>query len=223
MTSLTTIYQKALRSIDDPELTVLMEVGREIELYKMMHEYWENAWPRFDNPFIVAVTLRTSVCPHDNLVEDFPADGITQTFEIPEEFDLTRANCLYEFRENGKVTTATIEDGEVTFANLLPLGDVYTMEQYFIGGADLSSFAGWEQPKIIDILSMLVVRAWGEELRNYLLGKQNILNTPDFPLHSNASNTQANEAWLKNMDSQIAQYMNQFSWQRRVVMKGAIQ
>jgi hypothetical protein len=70
--------------------------------------------------------------------------------------------------------------------------------------------------QIQDIMCRLLVKAWGEEKRNFLLDIQNILNDTDFTLHPASRALESKNAWIKQLDREILQYQNKLAWNIRI-------
>ena len=65
--------------------------------------------------------------------------------------------------------------------------------------------------QVISILARMLVRAWGENNRNFLLDIQNILRDSEFSLHPASAALNSKDKWLKHLEEEIYQLQNKLS------------
>ena len=108
-------------------------------------------------------------------MEIIDADGTHQTFvltmSIPE-------HSILSFTEAGESVNATYNalDNTVTFPDVLPAGQEYSVEYYFPGAYNID-FSAMFKPevaadvneRVTKILARLVVTVWAESKRNMLV------------------------------------------------------
>ena len=211
------IYKQAVSLFDDPDITEAYDINK-IRFAKLMYPYLEAAIPFFTNPSIVGRFLSDFEKPKGT-TETFVSDGKTSTYTlsfVPEDID----HSLLEFIADGEKIDGSydIENNTVTFDNLIDEGKVYSFEVYY-GGKFTSEFKITSNPvldaqiviQVTGIMARLLVKAWGENTRNYLLDIQNILTDSDFNLHPNAPVLKAKVEWLNSIDQETNQLQNKLA------------
>ena len=218
------IYTKAIGLFDDPKITAAYNSNL-IQFYKLMYVYLQNSISLFNNPLSVMKLISNFEEPMGQM-EIFEADGTNCEFELDPDFQL-KDNSSYEYIANGERISAKLdkENRKVIFSEILPIGQQYSFEQYYIGEieCDLGN-SGLETMARInilncikDILARLLVKTWGENTRNFLLDIQNILTDSDFNVHSASSALRAKNDWLDQLDREILQYQNKLAWNIRML------
>lgn len=216
----TDIYTKAIALFDDPKITMAY-ASNMIQFDKLMYTYLQNAIGLFDNP--LGISMRLSMYnPPIGTTETFEGNGQDSTFQLDENFELLD-NCLYGYMEGDNYVEGVlnVEDRTVTFPNVLPEGQVYSFEQYF-PGEFLDEFEDFNvnAPKgnnmvlnrIKDILARLLIKAWGEEERNFLLDIRNLMQDSDFKIMSNDRILNSKNKWIAQLTDEIQQYQNRLAW-----------
>lgn len=222
------IYTKAIALFDDPKITIAYQTNI-VQFDKLMYTYLQNAISMFNNPASIGMRLSAYNEPVGTM-EIFEGDGKTSTFTLDESFEI-RPNSHYCFIEGNIKVQGEIDPDTrtVTFPDVLPEGQQYAFEQYYVGEFT-DDFGGLNQNttkgnaliigEIKDILARLLVKAWAEGERNLLMDIRNILQDSDFKLTSNASILKSKNAWIDQLDWEVLQYQNRLAWNIRF-MKGS--
>jgi len=217
------IYSKAIGLFDDPKITIAYNTNL-MQFYKLMYVYLQNSIALFNNPLSVVDLLSEYTEPNGQM-EIFESDGVNNIFTLSEDFQI-EDNSIYQYIAHGEKVTAVLdkENRTVTFSEVLPEGQEYSIEQYSIGKfkCDFTTIGGTDSIKrnIIqysqDILARLLVKSWGESTRNFLLDIQNILTDSDFKLHSSSNALRPKNDWIDQLDTEILQYQNKLAWNIRM-------
>lgn len=217
------IYEKAIALFDDPKITIAYETNK-IQFAKLMYTYLQNAIALFTNPASIGMRL-SSYNPPKGIQEIFEGDGTNKTFTLDPDFVLTD-NSLYSYIQNGEYVQGELnaENRTVTFPDVLPVGEQYAFEQYYIGEFT-GNFTGLNSRtangdalilgEIKDILARLLIKAWGEEERNLLLDIRNLMQDTDFKIMGNDRILRAKNAWIDQLDSEVLQLQNKLAWNIR--------
>lgn len=170
-----------------------------------MYTYLQNAIAMFTNPASIGMRLASYNEPK-GMMEVFEADGENRIFKLDDNFEILD-NSLYSFIENQTNVMGILnkEERTVEFPDVLPKGQQYAFEQYYIGEF-LDKFTGLNKNtvsgnalimgEIKDILARLLVKAWAEEERNLLLDIRNIMQDSDFKLNGNDRVLKAKNSWV---------------------------
>lgn len=229
------IYTKAIALFDDPKITKAYNTN-EVQFYKLMYTYLQNAIALFINPVVIGAKL-SMYEPPQGLMDIYEADGVHNTFMVDESinlYDPTKqeniGRYIHVFIEDGKYVEAEIdyETRQITFPDILPKGKEYAFEQYYIGeftenfnGLSMSPSAdNLIIGQIKDVLARLLVKAWAEEERNLLLDIRNLMQDSDFKIMGNDRILRSKNAWVDQLDSEILQIQNKLAWGIRF-MKGS--
>lgn len=217
------IYTKAIALFDDPKITMAY-VTNKIQFNKLMYTYLQNAIAMFTNPTSIGMRLSSYNEPIGTM-EVFEADGENRIFKLDTDFKILE-NSLYSYIENQTNVTGVLkkEQGIVEFPDVLPKGQQYAFEQYYVGEF-LDDFSGLNNKtasgnaliigEIKDILARLLVKAWAEEERNLLLDIRNIMQDSDFKLNGNDRVLNAKNKWVDQLDTEILQLQNKLAWNIR--------
>lgn len=215
------VYKKAIALFDDPKITKAY-MTNEIQFDKIMYTYLQNAISIFNNPLSISLRLASYNEPVGTM-EVFEADGITNSFKLDDNFKI-QDNSVYEYIEGKVIVTGILnkDNRTVTFPDILPEGQQYSFQQYYIGEF-LDKFEDFNsnsiaisnqmvQNMIKDILAKLLVKSWAEEERNFLLDIRNIMQDTDFKLMSNDKILSSKNKWLDQIDKEVMQYQNRLAW-----------
>lgn len=209
------IYEKAIGLFDDPRLTEAYKEST-IRFQKLMYTYLQNSISLFNNPLEIAIQL-SNYTPPKGITETFEASEAESVFVIDDNFELT-PNSSYEFIVDNKIIEGIVDevDRSVTFSES---GKSYSFEQYFPGEFDVNlgslGDVGTQRMALVsirDIMARLLVRAWSEEKRNFLLDIQNILNDTDFRLHPASSALRSKNLWVEQLENETAELSNKLAW-----------
>lgn len=161
------IYTKAIALFDDPKITIAYQTNK-IQFAKIMYSYLQNAIAQFTNPASVGMKLSNYREP-SGIMETFDSDGVNNSFKIDDSFEI-KDNSFYCYIE-GEVMVQGSFDKEnriVTFPDVLPVGNQYAFEQYYVGEF-IDEFKGLNSctssgdnlifGEIKDILARLLVKA----------------------------------------------------------------
>lgn len=230
------IYNKAIGLFDDPKVTTAYEIDK-IQYEKIMYSYLQNAIDNFHNPSSIAIRLSDYNSPQGTM-EIFEGDGETNVFELSEDFVII-PNSLYNYIEGDKKVKAKIEKVskevgtdennnpiikefyQVTFPDILPEGQQYSIEQYYCGefNTDFKNLNrnAPKQVKMIEeqvkgILARLLIKAWAEDQRNDYLEVHDILYDSDFKLHPASSMLRENNGWVRQLDMEVNEKQNKLAW-----------
>ena len=222
------IYKKAIALFDDPKITRAYETNQ-LQFYKLMYTYLQNAIAMFDNPLSVSLRLSNYKEPNGTM-EVFDGDGVNKVFTLDPDFEILD-NSVYYYIEGEAVVQAKLdkENRTVEFPDVIPEGQQYSIEQYYIGEftdefKDFNNNAQGSNAVAIgyikDILARLLVKAWAEEERNMLLDIRNIMQDSDFKIMSNDRILKAKNEWIAQMNEEIATYQGRLAWMIRF-MRGS--
>ena len=217
------IYTKAIALFDDPKITRAYETNK-IQFCKLMYTYLQNAIAMFTNPTSIGMRLSYYNEPIGTM-EVFEADGENKIFELDKDFKIID-NSLYSYIENQTSVLGDFikEKKVVEFPDVLPQGQQYAFEQYYVGEfldnfSQLNKNTSFGNALIVgeikDILARLLVKAWAEEERNLLLDIRNIMQDSDFKLNGNDRVLNAKNKWVDQLDSEILQLQNKLAWNIR--------
>ena len=209
------IYKQAISLFDDPDITMAYD-NNKIQFYKMMYPFLNSSLSLFTNPSMIGRMLSDYIEPKGTM-EIFESDGKTNEFELsftPEY------NCLFDCLADGKKIDYIYDNksNKVIFSEIIDTGKIYSIECYSIGYFNTSlnvtnnnSIDKDIKNKTISILARLLVLAWGEKTKNFLLDIENILTDTDFSLHpaSNALNSKI--AFVKQITEETYQLQNKLS------------
>ena len=126
------IYGKAIALFDDPKITIAYETNK-IQFHKLMYTYLQNAIAMFTNPASVGIRLVDYNVPKGTM-EIFESDGATTTFVLSQDFEIME-NSLYNFVQGTQFVHGVFdaEERTVTFPDIIPYGQQYAFEQYYVG------------------------------------------------------------------------------------------
>lgn len=214
MISFKNIYDKAINLFEDPKIKKAY-LTNTIQFCKLMYPFLNTSYSLFKNPSFIGVELMKTKDPVGTM-QIFDADGATKVFQL----DFTPVeNSIFEYKENGKIVEGEYNKNtnEVTFSNILEDGE-YSCEVYF-PGCFLSDFnvsyksdlSDGITKQVEDILARMLVRAWGERTRNFLLDIQNILTTTDFKLHPASSALKSKVEWMAQLEQEISRMQNKLA------------
>lgn len=217
------IYKKAIALFDDPKITRAYDTNA-LQFNKIMYTYLQNAISMFNNPLSVSLRLSNYKEPIGTM-ESFEADGQSNTFTLSENFVLLD-NSMYNFIQGNMLVQGKVDRDtkSVTFPDILPAGQQYAFEQYYVGEfldsfSDLTLLGSKGNSLVVgyikDILARLLVKAWGEEERNLLLDIRNIMQDSDFKIMSNDKILRSKNEWIDQLDAEIYNYQNRLAWQIR--------
>lgn len=217
------IYTKAIALFDDPKITVAYKTNI-IQFDKMMYTFLQDAISTFNNPAEIGIRL-SNFNPPVGTMEVFQGNGVDNSFTLDESFDIL-PNSQYCYIE-GKLTcngTLDIENKIITFPDVLPIGQEYAFEQYYVGEfLDDFNFISLTNAnaknaiieQIKDILARKMVKVWAESNRNMLLDINNIMQSSDFKITGNDKILKAKIAWVTQLEDEINQYQNKLAWNVR--------
>lgn len=213
------VYEKAIALFDDPKITKAYETNK-IQFNKIMYTFLQNAITTFNNPLVISLKL-ASYNPPLGTMEVFQGDGVNNTFSLDQDFQILQ-NSIYNYTEGEVMVEGEIntETSTVTFPDVLPIGQEYSVEQYFPGEFtdNFNNFNSVPQGDlmvqnyIIDILARLLVKAWAEGERNFLLDIRNIMQDSDFEIMSNDKILTSKNKWVDQLDSEVLQLQNRLAW-----------
>lgn len=209
------IYIQSIALFDDPEISSAYD-NNVIEFDKLMYPFLNASVSLFTQPFRIGEVLCDFSEPEGKM-EIFEADGITNTFSLS---FIPLENSVFQFVEDGVIVDGTYdaENNSVTFPNVLEKNKEYSFESYFEGcfNSDFN-ITGKKtldtiiQNQVISILARMLVRAWGENNRNFLLDIQNVLRDGEFSLHPASAALNAKDKWIKHLEEEIYQLQNKLS------------
>ena len=163
-------------------------------------------------------------------METFEGNGEAQDFEIGFNIDEGKKyNYVFMEQDIAVLEGVTLSKDEGTgkytvhFPDILPEGQLYSVEQYYCGEFTDNFFnitnGNVGQQAVInytkDILARLLVKSWAEEERNLLLDIRGIMQDSDFKLLSSDRILKSKNEWVNQLDSEIYNYQNRLAWQIR--------
>lgn len=216
------IYSKSIALFDDPKITVAYNTNK-IQFYKLMYTYMQNAINMFQNPTWIGMKLANYTDAKGEM-ETFPGTGAQNEF-------ITTLNppegSIFQFVEGSIIVEGTYipDEHRVIFPDTLPEGQEYAFEYYFPGSFDDEFFNETPQNSgdaliihlVKDILARLLVKAWAESERNFLLDIRNIMQDSDFKITGNDRILSAKNAWVNQLDTEILQLQNKLGWNIRFI------
>lgn len=194
-----------------------------------MYTYLQNAIAMFNNPLIISTKLSNHNLP-EGVMETFEGNGKVQDFEIGFNIDEGKKyNYVFMEQDIAVLEGVTLSKDEGTgkytvhFPDILPEGQLYSVEQYYCGEFTDNFFnitnGNVGQQAVInytkDILARLLVKSWAEEERNLLLDIRGIMQDSDFKLLSSDRILKSKNEWVNQLDSEIYNYQNRLAWQIR--------
>lgn len=216
------VYIKAFSLIDDPKITAAYE-SNHIQFEKLMYSFLQNAIGMFQNPAGIAMRLSNYNEPYGRM-ETFEGDGKSNSFELDDSINVD-VNKDYEvvFIENGRVVQGTLNKASrtVTFPDVLPEGQEYSVELYYPGeftsdfdGLNTVTSAGnsMVSAQVKEILARRLVIAWAEAERNNILDIKGQLQDSDFKITGNDRLLNAKNSWIDQLITEINTYENRLSW-----------
>lgn len=134
-------------------------------------------------------------------------------------------NSYYAFTEGELFVTKGVnldkENRTISFPDILPEGQEYSIEQYFPGeflddfknfNTNTNKINGVVVESVKNILARLLVKCWAEGERNLLTDIRNIMQDSDFKIMDNSKILNAKNTWLEQIEHEITQYTNQLAW-----------
>lgn len=216
------IYTKAIALFDDPKITQAYNTNM-IQFQKIMYSYFQNAVMMFNNPLIITSKL-ININPPKGVMQTFESDGQNNIFTLDDNFELLD-NSYYVFTEGELFITKGVnlnkENRTITFPDILPEGQEYSIEQYFPGefldefknfNTNTNKINGVVIESVKNILARLLIKCWAEGERNLLTDIRNIMQDSDFKIMDNSKILNAKNAWLEQIEHEITQYTNQLAW-----------
>ena len=214
------IYAKAIGLFDDPKITRAYETNI-LQYDKIMYTYLQNAIAMFNNPLAVSIRLSAYNEPK-GVMEVFESDGENNVFELG--FDII-PNSVYCYIETDTPVKGEIDPvaKTVTFPDVIPAGQQYAVEQYYVGEFT-DDFSGLTKGNtgnqavinyVKDILARLLVKAWGESLRNELLDINGIMTDSDFKITGSDKLLRSKNEWIDQLDFEITQLTTKLGWSLR--------
>ena len=214
------IYTKAIGLFDDPKITIAYQTNK-VQFYKIMYTYLQNSIAQFSAPSEIAYRLSNYNEPQ-GIMQKFISDGVNTTYILDDDFEI-RNNSEYVFIEGELQASGKINGRNVTFDDLIPQGQEYAIEQYYIGEFSCN-FSGlivndggdnFVKQNVSNILARLLVESWAENQRNFLLDIKNTMTDTDFKLTSNSPILKSKIAWVNQLNDEINQYKNSLDWKIR--------
>lgn len=217
------IYKKSIALFGDPKITVAYQTNK-IQFDKIMYTYLQNAIGMFNNPASIGMRLSNYKEPIGTM-QVIEADGVNNKFPLEDEFYILD-NSLYLFIENQIVVQGTLdkENRTIEFPDILPNGQQYAFEQYYVGEFE-DAFTGLNGKtsagdrliltEIKDILARLLVKSWAEEERNLLLDIRNLMQDSDFKITGNDKILNSKNNWVDQLDTEILQLQTKLAWNIR--------
>lgn len=211
--SLENIYSQSIGLFDDPTITGAYQ-NTPIRFFKVMYTYYQNAVPRFNNPFTMQARLSLFQAPQGQ-IEIFNGDGTTITYHLS---TTPTTNSYFNYMINGVKAVGTYDSvaNNITFFSAIPAGQTGSCEWYDAGcilpdllGNELDSMAQ-------NILARLLVVCWAEKEKNFLLDIRRLLTDTDFRLISESNSLRAKQSWYEGISSSVAIKMNQYAWNMKL-------
>lgn len=216
------IYNRAFVLFDDPKITSAYQLNK-IAFCKYMYGYLQNT--AIFEPIVIGQMLSSNTESPKGQMEIIDADGTHQEFvltmSIPE-------NSIISFTEAGESVNATYNalDNTVTFPDVLPAGQEYSVEYYFPGAYNIDFSAMFKpevaadvKERVTKILARLVVTVWAESKRNMLVDIQGILRDTDFKITPNSQILTAKNHWIEQLGKQNNADQTKLSWYLRYSAK----
>jgi len=198
------IYERGISSMDDPNITSAFERSP-IAFFKIMYTYLVNAIPSFNNPIRISHELSKRTDPEYE-IQTFIGDGVSDTFLLS---TTPLQDSYFEYVINGNIVDGSYDaiTNTVTFSSVVPLNQKASAEWYF---------AGEFKDNLIDIvqkiLGKLLVVAWCEKEKNFLLDIRRLLFDTDFKLHDSSGINRAKVNWYDDMREEAEKLMSQYAW-----------
>lgn len=203
-TSFLDIYNMAITNIDDPFITKAYQ-NNQIQFFKIMYNYLNNAIPQFNNPSIIQLKLQSRTIPQD-IIEVFDGDGVTTSFPLSSTPDI---EALYIFQINEATVNGTYNSNTntITFSLPIPQGQQGSFEWYNVGSFSQSLHIDAQR-----ILAKILVVNWAEKEKNFLLDIRRLLGDTDFKLNDASSSNRSKSNWYESMREESEMLMNQYGY-----------
>lgn len=229
MISFYEIYKQAVSLFEDPDIKIAYETNK-ISFAKLLYPFLNSSLSLFTNPSMIGRMLSDYVEPR-GIMEIFDSDGVTTEFELSFVPD---NDCFFECLADSKRVDFSYnkESNTIIFSENIDANKKYSVECYSMGffNTDLNITNNLNidrdiRNKTVGILARLLVLAWGEKTKNFLLDIENVLKDTDFNLHpaSNALNSKINFVkqitedtyQLQNKLGHIIRFASSADWGRR--------
>lgn len=204
-TSKVEIYTRAINRLDDPRITSAFDT-KPIDFFQIMSGYLDNAIPAFITPTIMLSILQNTT-DSSGVTELFDGTGATNTFTL----STTPPIGSYFYGEiSGIESDITYSQGSnsVSFLVNPPVGTENVLAQWYFPGQFNQSLTDRQQ----DILSGLLVQAWSEKEKNFLLDIRRLLQDTDFKLGNEATNINAKGNWFAGIREKNETDMKKYAW-----------
>lgn len=205
MTTFISIYNWAMSKFDDP---ILSQIYRENshEFFRIMYLKMQSAISEFVIPKYVSAKLEDRIEPVF-YKEVFDGDGVADIFTLT-AIELT-GEVMVEARVNGVVIDITsIIDKTITLSSVPPQGNGNVEISVYIDGFFNQNLTFRTQ----DILALLIVKAWAEKERNFLLDIRRLIGDKDFRLISEANSLREKNNWYNSIREEADKKMTALSW-----------
>lgn len=204
-TSKVEIYTRAINRLDDPRITSAFDTNP-IEFFQIMSGYLDNAIPAFITPSIMLSILQDTT-NSSGATELFNGTGLTNTFVL----STTPPTGSYFYGEvNGISEDIAYSQGSnsVSFLTNPPVGTDNVLAQWYYAGQFNQTLTDRQQ----DILSGLLVQAWSEKEKNFLLDIRRLLQDTDFKLGNESTNINAKGNWFASIREKNDNDMKKYAW-----------
>lgn len=217
------IYSKAIALFNDPKITKAYETNT-VQFDKLMYTFLQDSIAIFTNPSLIAMKLQNYKEPKGTM-EIFDGDGESNSFELSESFEILD-NSKYVYIENQSIVEGTLDKElrTITFPDVLPEGQQYAFEQYYVGEFT-DNFGGTNRmvpgidklvkEEVKDILARLLVKTWSESQRNDLLDIRGLMTDGDFKLMGNDRILKSKDQWVAQLEDEVLRLQNKLAWNIR--------
>lgn len=199
------IYNLAISRFDDPILSKIYLENSQ-DFFDIMNKKMSIAIAEFITPSTVAPRLVDRADPVF-YTEVFDGNNVGATFTLTEI--TLPSTALVEARVNDVlVSIDTIVGNVITLVAVPDVGVENVEISVYIDGYFNQDLTDREK----DILSLLIVKAWAEKEKNFLLDIRRLIGDKDFKLISESNSLREKSNWYTSIREEASKKMTSLSW-----------
>jgi hypothetical protein len=208
-TQFVTIYDRAISSFNDPILMNTYNQNK-IQFLEIMFGYLSNAIPLFRIPMSVLTKLEDRTDPVVN-TEYFSGTGTEDEFHLTTTH--TDGDYIDVFVSGVQVEFSYDETGNSVVLDTPPPSGANNIEVVIYTDGYFSTTLNDTEGRI---LSALLVLAWAEKERNFLMDIRRLVNDKDFKIYSEANSIRDKGNWYSSLREETEKMMLNYSWRKHV-------
>lgn len=209
------IYERAVKLFDDPFI-LKAYVKDPIAFQKIMYPYLING--------VSIIARPPEVC--DSLALQEEPVGTTEVFEgaggsVYELSTTPAPNTAFSWLISSSIEGVRDEGARymkktnsVEFSRPVKTGETCSVEWYSAGGFTgiKSSWSPSVVQRVKDLLARVVMIAWADKERNFLLDLKPLMNDTDFKRHSASAALRVKIEWVKSLREEVFNLQNKLDW-----------